>query len=99
MKSILEYRKGILFIRLSGIITASTINKFKTIIENVKSNQIGNIVLNLNAISLVDEEGIEKIEDLMNHSDKFYICSNIDLGCLNRYKIDNELKAFEVINI
>ena len=99
MKSILEYRKGILFIRLSGIINSSTIDKFSNIIENVKSNQIKNIVLNLNAVSLVEKEGIDKISDLVNISDSFYVCSNIDLGNLNEYKIANELTAFEVINI
>lgn len=57
-----EFRKGFLFIRLSGKITKETYQKYNDeIIDMIVSNGIRNVVLNLDKIYDIDLKGINAL--------------------------------------
>lgn len=112
LKSDLEIRKGILFIRLTGILSEKTVSDFKKVTELINDNGLSNVVLNVENLEYIDMKGINiflYIYELCkkNHG-KSLLCGineNVDEK-LRKSRIDkymtitnNELKAFEIIKV
>lgn len=57
-----EFRKGILFVRLHGVLNGKTADKLdKEVLNLVKNVGIKNVVFNLENLKSIDIEGIKKI--------------------------------------
>lgn len=111
LKIDMEFRKGILFIRLNGELIKSTISKFhKEVTKMIQDNGIRNIVFNISNLKSIDQAGLEAIYKnytLTNLNDgQTFICD--DKIAFDRIKsrfirtitrISNELDAIELINI
>lgn len=112
LKSDLEIRKGILFIRLTGILSENTVGDLKKVTELIHDNGLSNVVLNIENLEYIDIKGINiflYIYELckQNHG-KSLLCGineNVDEK-LRKSRIDkymtitnNELKAFEIIKV
>ena len=110
----MEYRKGILFVRLNGQLDKKTIFKFnKQVISKIEKSGIYNLVLNIENLKEIDLKGINALYysyELcnLNHGNIF-ICGTKENDVLKRIKsnrlfnyfklISNELKAFESVEI
>ena len=106
-----EIRKGILFIRLDGILTKITFKKLKKeITDMIEDNGISNVVFNIERLSSIDDFGInclkENIKICKNNDGKALLCGlNNDIKNLilksNIFDqttfIDSELNAFQEI--
>ena len=113
MKMNLEYRKGIIFLRLEGSLTKRTVFKLEDKINELIENELNNIVLNMSNLKHIDICGISSlyyIYDVIKRCrGSTYIClsgNNKIEDILNEQnilnyilKIDSELKAFELIKI
>lgn len=110
----MEYRKGILFVRLSGKLTKNTIKKFQEEVTNrVEKNGIYSIVFNLEELKEIDLKGIHGLfyhyELSRQKKGKICICGihNNQVGHFIKKSrllgyftwIDNELKAFQYVKI
>ena len=109
-----QFYKGILFIRLSGMLDKNTIDEFK---ENtsklIKDNGIKNIVFNISNLSSIDCYGINALlynyELCRNNKGNTLICGlkdnivkkRIENSRLLNYMFEtsNELSAINVINL
>lgn len=61
----MEYRKGILFIRLNGSLTRKYINKFENeILPIILKQGMRYIVLNVESLNSIDEYGIDALMNL-----------------------------------
>lgn len=58
MNSILEIRKGILFIRLEGKFNSSTYREFNYVTSLIEQNGMNKVVINLENIKQIDIKGI-----------------------------------------
>lgn len=111
LKINLEYRMGILFVRLSGELTIKTVNKFNRKVSLLVSNNgITNIVFNIQNLKRIDYKGIHSIlynYELVNrYNGRIYICG---INIQNRpfikkshllnyiYEIPNELCAIKIM--
>lgn len=109
-----EFRKGILFIRLSGILNKNTVNKMQNeVTDMIKDNGIRNVVFNISGLESIDMKGINNLlynyELCRSNKGKSLVCG-ID-NSLVRHRIENsrllkymtetsdELSAFNVINL
>lgn len=108
----MEFRKGLLFIRLKGELSKKTSRKLSECLDDmINENGIKYLVLNVNGLKNIEEIGINTIlnhyQDIVMHNGKLVIC-----GCdkLNNkllmsnllddiYKSNTELGAFKLINI
>lgn len=105
----LEFRKGILFIRISGVITKETCDIYSEDINDlIRINGIKKVVLNLEKVKQIDLKGINLLfytyELTKNNNGSLYF-TNIDniKERLNKSHIlkyvdvlENELVSFEV---
>lgn len=65
MKTSMEYRKGILFIRLKGALIRKNINKFESdILPVILKQGMKYIVINLEKLDMIDNYGIESLSNL-----------------------------------
>ena len=111
---ILEYRKGILFVRMKGELTKKTIVDFeKKVLLKMKQGGIYHVVYNLEELSLIDGYGYNRIlysyELCMTHKGRIFICGNLDKNdesFLNQHRIKNyvsflnsELEVFKEVLI
>lgn len=108
----LEFIKGILLIRLEGILTEKTNSILvDKIDEMLYEKGIKNIIINLEELEYVNESGLnsllEKYYDTILHDGKLVIC---EYGNLNKLVFDvfsknniltsnNELSALKMISI
>ncbi len=106
----MEVRRGILFIRLFGNLDKNTSKYFKNEVTNlVESKGLKYLVINLSNLESIDNTGIELIMNEYRYiakvDGKVVICginnnSNIKQKYFkNLSKSDNELQAFNIINI
>lgn len=59
---ILEFRKGVLFVRLRGELTKNTIYTFyEQVTDIIEKNGIHNIVINIQYLSLIDFKGMNAL--------------------------------------
>lgn len=104
LKINLEFRKGILFIRLKGSLNKLTYQSMKDyLIPIIKDNGIKYIVFNLAYLTNIDGYGKESIKEAI-----FYAKQNQGTGLICNSKIsfdkpytmiENELKALKYITI
>ena len=110
----MEFRKGILFIRLSGVLDKSTVSKLNSeVTELVKDNGIKNIVFNIDKLTSIDLKGINCLlynYELSRMNDGRAMLCGVN-NSLVRYRINNsrlvnymyevsdELSAIKVIGM
>ncbi len=76
----MEFNKGILFIRLEGELISRTVNVFEEkVLPTVLTNGIKYVVINMDKVFLLDEEGMKAISNLneitTNNDGRTTICS------------------------
>lgn len=109
----MEIRKGIMFIRLSGILNRDTIDKFNNDVERLLiDNGIRDVVLNLSNLKDIDLIGINSLLE------SYYVCKNNHgntiLCSINNlikdkiynsklfnyiFEVDSEIDALKLINV
>lgn len=109
-----QFYKGILFVRLSGILNKNTINKLKGDVSSmIEDNGIRNIVFNISDLSSIDCYGINALlynyELCRNNKGNSLICGLKDNVVKKRiensrllnymYETSSELSAINVINL
>jgi len=111
LQTMLEYRKGILFVRLIGSLNKNTYSDFKKNVLNIiEENDIKNVVLNFTYLEEIDYKGISLIYYLYEISKNGHVlvCNindKIDLKLKkNRVfnyikKMDNEMEAFNLMKV
>ena len=94
----IEFRKGILFVRLDGVLDKYTMNELDDTYNLIIENKIKNIVFNINEVVKTDKFGINNLFNIYKNINKNSNCYFIKNKLLNKVNIfDNELKAMEVI--
>lgn len=103
LKVNIEFRKGILFVRLNGSLNKTTGTKLSTYLTPLIINYgIRYLVINLNNISYANKKGIYLLEKTIKNTE---LNNGISLICNSKYNInkymniDNELSAIKIINI
>ena len=105
----LEFRKGILFVRINGVITKDTSSIYsEDVNEVIKINGIKKVVLNLKKVKEIDLKGINLLfytyELTKNNKGSLYftninnIKEKLDKSHLLKYVdvLENELVSFEL---
>ena len=110
----LEFCKGILFIRLKGILNKNTVDKLKNQVNNlVKENGIKNLVFNISNLKSIDYYGINALinnyELCKINNGKSLVCgmnNNFVKHRINNsrllkymYETSDELSAVNIINL
>jgi anti-anti-sigma factor len=104
LKINMEYRKGILFIRLKGELTKYTYKSLNNYLISVIKNQgIKYIVFNLAYINLIDNYGKASLKMIIDEVKKNHgrgLIAHSKIRFDNNFKIiDDELMAFNAIKI
>lgn len=105
-----EYREGILFVRLDGILVSNTVEFFQQELKRWKEEGISNIVFNVNALKEIDTVGIrsffESYQMIHDKDGRGLICGmnhHINQSLKNSrilnyiYEISDELNAIKVM--
>lgn len=111
----MEFARGMLFIRLSGILSKKTSQELKMALDKMIDEQgIKYFVLNLESLDYIDEEGIQLIMnryfDVTLRDGKLVICGynhhiqkrvkkDLDQAFQRIESSNNELSALHLINI
>ena len=113
LKINMEFRKGILFIRLRGELTKKTVNKLnEDVTMLIIKNGIRNIVFNIEDLDLIDIKGINALlynyEITNNNQGKSMLCGVNNTLVKHRinhsrllnymYEASDELTALAIIN-
>ncbi len=101
---LMEFRKGILFVRLYGQLTDQTINTFKTQVKEVIVNSgIKYVVLNVDNLKSISNEGIleiRKLKKILDKTDgKFFLFGGEIKELKSLVNLENELNVFERVII
>lgn len=106
-----EFRKGLLFVRLSGVLTSNTSKELSISLQDLIVNKgVKYFVINMDEINYIDKSGVDlllkKYNDVILHDGKLIICcnSNIHLNSIDKRlefikRSYDELTAFKLINI
>lgn len=108
-----EFRKGILFVRLIGILNVETVKYLEEDITSlVIDMQIRNVVFNISGLSIIDITGINeilKIHNICKHNNGISLLCGVNdnlkedinnsLIHKNMMEISDEISAIKVINI
>ena len=105
----MEFRKGILFVRLKGILDRYTLENFKDEVSDlIKKNGIKYLVMNLNNLEYIDDLGIKQLikdyRQVASLDGKVVVCGieekNYPKVLLkDTYISSNELSALNILNI
>ncbi|MFA5602442.1 MAG: STAS domain-containing protein [Bacilli bacterium] len=110
----IEFRKGILFVRLGGVLDISSSNKLnEELIPILKDNGIKYLVFNIENLNYIDLDGINSLKQkyniISNNKGQILVCGiknglvkqRIDNSSLFNYMFEtsNELAAFNIINL
>ena len=105
----MEFRKGILFVRLKGVLDIYTLESFKEEVSNlIRKNGIKYLVMNLNNLEYIDDLGINQLirdyRQIASINGKVVVCGieekNYPKKLLkDTYKSNNELSALNILNI
>lgn len=111
----MEFARGMLFIRLSGILSKRTSKGLKNTLDKMIDEEgIKYFVINLEGLDYIDEEGIHLIMnryfDITLHDGKLVICGyhhqiqrhvkkDLEQAFQNIESSSNELSALHLINI
>ncbi len=104
LKVLMEFRKGILFVRLFGVLDDKTIETFKNEVKEViiKSG-IRYVVLNTYNLDGITKEGVKEIrvlKKIMKKMDgEFFLFSGEVKELKSLSNLENELKVFERVVI
>ncbi len=102
--------RGILFVRLSGVLNKKNIDKLKAVIHFQKEVGIKNIVFNINELEDMDKAGkgalIRSLNLCKKSNGQSFICLNDNANLLNKLKdsvmvsdfVTDELAAVNLIN-
>lgn len=104
LKVLMEFRKGILFVRLYGILNDDTLNKFKTDVKGVIINSgIKYVVINVENLYGISKSGVKEIKllkkVLKKTSGQFFLFGGEIKELKELVNIENELKVFERVVI
>lgn len=101
----IEFIKGVLFIRVIGDLINKTKNKFeKDINDLLDYSGITNVVINLEQLNMIDDDGINALNDINNYlkqdNGNLIIC-NLEGKYKNNnlYYSSNELTALNTLCI
>ena len=102
----IEFRRGVLFVRIIGSLVESTKNKLIGEVENlIDKSGITNIVINLDNIEKIDNNGLNSLYELKKvierENGNIVIC-NAPVKLENKifmYKTRDELSALNTFNI
>ncbi len=104
LKINMEYRKGILFVRLKGELNKYTYEGLdKSLAPIIEDQGIKYLVVNVDYLNVLDKYGIKalekKVQDTSNNGGMTLICNN-KFNINNKFQIiDNELAALKIISI
>ncbi len=103
LKMNLEYRKGILFVRLKGNLNANTASRFSEYtLPIIKDYKVKYMVYNLNDLVSIDKTGedalLESSTYVEDHKGKVLIVNNKINTPLHFENISNELVALSLVN-
>ncbi len=104
LKVNIEYRKGILFVRLKGFLTVYTYDSLNNYLSNIiRQLGIKYIVFNLSKLDVMDNYGrlaiTSIINEVKNNHGRGLICKS-KLWFDEKFKIiDDELTAFKMVKI
>lgn len=111
---IMEFRKGILFVRLKGKLTKDTTKEFQEdVIYRIQNNGIHNVVINVEGLEDLDLKGMNALlycyESCKKNKGTALLCGitkesikqRINKGrlCNYMFQINNELEALEQVKI
>ena len=111
LKIDIEYKKGILFVRLIGDVNKSTIKDMEVVDNMVRKAGIKYLLINLEKVAIIRPEEIlkmiNKYKELIGHDGKLLICGYYNPMKLsinttdedNIYLSNRETNAFNIINI
>lgn len=104
LKVLLEFRKGILFVRLYGELDKTTIIVFQTEVrEVILKTGILYVVLNIRGLRKISKEGIleiKKLKELLSKADGELFLHGGEIRQLKSLiKLESELNVFERIVI
>ncbi len=109
----IEYKRGILFVRLKGILNEKTSNELNATLEKIISKAgIKYLLINCEKLYSIDNSGIEVINEkckkLMDNDGKVFICGFSEIVRLkiessnlttDIYETNNEISVFNIVNI
>ena len=106
----MKFRHGILTVRLKGILNGDTATIFKNDLnEIIKNNGIKYVLLNLKQLVYIDSYGFNAIKDsyteISDNKGKLIICGidklfkDNQILTDNLYQVNEEVTAYELINI
>lgn len=111
----MEFIRGMLFVRLEGILSKRTSKQLNQVLDRMINEQgIRYFVINLENLKSIDESGIQSIVDhyfdAIMHDGKLVVCGydqvanrkvtkEVNLVFQNIESSSNELGAFRLINI
>lgn len=103
LKINMEYRRGILFLRLRGNLNMNTVSKFEEYtLPILKNYGIKYVVYNLNELKCIDKSGIESINKskklVANNKGKVLLVNNRNNdNQFDLHMISNELVALDLL--
>lgn len=110
----MEFHKGILFVRLLGILNEYTVEKFSSVVVNfVKENGIRNIVYNISSLKTIDCYGIDALlssHKICKENNGTSLVCGMNEGIVKHriknsrllkymYETSDELSALNIINL
>ncbi len=104
LKVLMEFRKGILFVRLYGTLNDDTLNKFKTDVKEVIINSgIKYVVINVENLYSISKSGVKEIKllkkVLKKTNGQFFLFGGEIKELKELVNLENELKVFERVVI
>lgn len=113
MKTEIDYKKGVLFIRIDGFLISSRIHQFESeVIPIILGLSARFVTINLDRVELIDKTGIEsliKLSSIVNRFNGKLVISNINQLIIDNiknsdlfdycFKSINEKKSFGVFAI
>lgn len=104
LKVLMEFRKGVLFVRLYGSLNKDTMDIFeKEVKEVIIKSGIRYVVLNVSNLSEIKESGIKEIKNLRKILKKmdgeFFLFGGEIKELKSLVNLENELKVFERVVI
>lgn len=104
LKVLMEFRKGVLFVRLYGSLNNDTKDIFeKEVKEVIIKSGIRYVVLNVSNLSEIKESGIKEIKNLRKILKKmegeFFLFGGEIKELKSLVNLENELKVFERVVI
>lgn len=102
LKINMEYRRGILFLRLRGNLNTNTAPRFEEYtLPILKNYGIKYVVYNLNELKYIDKSGIESINKsrslVANNKGKVLLVNSSFNNKLDLQNISNELVALDLL--